>query len=154
MIYLYPFQDALNLFKLLLWYLQRRYQRLLSHEDDDDHMDLLFICQQQEKIAYRYMKVLSLLVQMRNLQVWRRKRRLVKPHMLIKLMHGYRATLYSSDVWINMQRNWTHFFWLTGETPDTLSILVQRLIAKFISFWSKGPESMIDFRNQVSLQSL
>ena len=60
------------------------------------------------------------------------------------------------DFWNNLERNWTDFFWLTGDTPETLSILVQQLnnysrnIRPRLS--TKGRKTRLNFRNQVIIQ--
>ena len=41
--------------------------------------------------------------------------------------YNYRARRGYTDVWENLATNWTHFYWLTGETPESLQLLVQRL---------------------------
>ena len=67
------------------------------------------------------------------------------------LFNFYRATLHDNDVWRSMQSNWNHFFWLTGETPETLQILVNILNRRF--FWHRqyGRRSSLDLRHQVSM---
>ena len=63
--------------------------------------------------------------------------------------HEYRAD--SRDVWSNLQSNWVHFFWMTGETPHTLSNLVQELEKEFEPHYRCGRKCYLDFRNQVCL---
>ena len=79
----------------------------------------------------------------------RKKRRLSKPHLVIRLLHGYRTDDKSHDVWRKLERNWIHIFWLTGETPQTLSELVQEIEDRFRPHKIAGRKSFLDFRNQV-----
>ena len=62
-----------------------------------------------------------------------------------------RATLHDNDVWNNLQRNWNHFFLLTGETPHSLQILVDVLDRTY--FWHRhyGRNSCLDLKNQVKI---
>ena len=54
------------------------------------------------------------------------------------------------DVWINMSTNWVDFFWLTGETPQTLGQLVDQLDQTFIHLFNNRRGCKLDIRNQVS----
>ena len=63
-------------------------------------------------------------------------------------MNGYKANLCSHDVWSLLQRNWIHF-WLTGETPQTLSQLVTEIEDKFFPLQSQGRKFLLDMRNKV-----
>ena len=56
----------------------------------------------------------------------------------------------AQDVWGSLETNWNNFFWLTGETPITLSILVNQLYGHFIHVFHYGHRSKLDFRNQVT----
>ena len=49
-----------------------------------------------------------------------------------------------------MERNWDHFFWLTGETPRTLSTLVTKLWSKYLHHFYTTKGSKLDLKNQVS----
>ena len=64
-----------------------------------------------------------------------------------------RARFPHNDVWINLERNWLHFYWLTGETPHTLSILVDKLNENFDLNYDIGRPQCITVRNQVNLYS-
>ena len=61
----------------------------------------------------------------------------------------FRALNGNYDVWANLQNNRTDSFWLTGETPDTLNVLVRKLenIYRNIFRIRKG---VLDFRKKVS----
>ena len=61
----------------------------------------------------------------------------------------FRATVLKADVWTNLSKNWDHFFWLTGETPDTLQILINRLHNRINLCRRRGRLSPISKRNQV-----
>ena len=55
-----------------------------------------------------------------------------------------------TDVWRKLSSNWNHFFWLTGETPDTLDVLIDRLKARMNVFRRTGRISFMTTRNQVT----
>ena len=55
------------------------------------------------------------------------------------------------DVWINMQNNWDDFYWLTGETPISLQVLVHQIEPRNIIHNNLGCREALNFRNQVSL---
>ena len=85
---------------------------------------------------------------------WRvRRKNLNTPSVLIKLLTQYRATRFNFDCWNNLARNWTDFFWLTGETPDTLNLLVQLVRANLRNVrgrnFRRGRRPALTFRNQV-----
>ena len=54
-----------------------------------------------------------------------------------------------SDVWTNLEQNWNDFFWLTGETPHTLQLLVQQLEPIYRQYYPRRRTSLLSFRNQV-----
>ena len=66
-------------------------------------------------------------------------------------LYFHRATRHSRDVWTKLQRNWIHFYWLTGETPHTLQILVHDIENRFRPHIGPGRHSVLDFRNQVRI---
>ena len=45
--------------------------------------------------------------------------------------------------------NWLHFFWLTGETPPSLQILVNRMEQIYRNLVNNGRPEILSFRNQV-----
>ena len=65
-----------------------------------------------------------------------------------------RATTVNSDVWVNLSTNWDHCFWLTGEFPDTLQIIVNKIERRFFIRNHRGPRTMLSVRNQVLLSIL
>ena len=85
---------------------------------------------------------------------WRRnrKRRLFKPHLMLPFMQGFQMRVISRDLWATLEQNWVHFFWLTGESPQTLNALVVRLRNLFFVHNNFGRNPIIDFRNQVSIK--
>ena len=90
------------------------------------------------------------------LRRWKKKRKnLNTPNIIIKLLGRYRCQRQRRDFWNNLERNWTDFFWLTGETPDTLSLLVNDIYCfrrRIIGRWyKKGRRTSLTFRNQVLL---
>ena len=103
--------------------------------------------------------ILNLIQLMYNFTKWifrrwaTRRRNANKPHVLIKLLNQYRCTRFNGNFWNNLERNWCDFFWLTGETPETLTHLVTSLqqykqrIAPRTS--RKGRRKKLDFRNEV-----
>ena len=62
----------------------------------------------------------------------------------------FRAQRGYSDVWHNLSSNWSHFYWLTGETLDTLQLLVDRLRTTF-RINPIHRNSKLSLRNQVLL---
>ena len=60
--------------------------------------------------------------------------------------------LNGQNLWLILQQNWIHFSWLTGETPETFNILVQRIERNFLNMYNIGRSPAIDFRNQVLLK--
>ena len=66
----------------------------------------------------------------------------------------YRSTNENPDVWNNLERNWNHFFWLTGEIPISLQIISDKLQNRFIRTRASGRKSALSFRNQVSVEKL
>ena len=113
------------------------------------------------------------------LKMKQRKRKLYKPHLLLQLLAGYRyfhthfyiewfnfnilasldifmtyvwhrSTLHQTDVWNNLAQNWMHFFWLSGETPNTLFTLVQEIEGRHLNYFHKGRPSKLSLKNQVS----
>ena len=64
-----------------------------------------------------------------------------------------RATFNRTNVWLNLEQNWNDFFWLTGETPDTLNNLAQELQDQFEPFFWRPRHGSLDFHNQVNLAS-
>ena len=54
-------------------------------------------------------------------------------------------------MWQQLENNWVNFFWLTGETPGTLGILVNRISNVYHPFLARGRPLCLDLRNQVSL---
>ena len=78
-----------------------------------------------------------------------KRKRLWKPHMLLRILAGYRANEQTHDVWRLLESNWTHFFWLTGETPVTLQGLVDALENHYYPYIYRGHRTLLDFHNQV-----
>ena len=53
-------------------------------------------------------------------------------------------------MWQQLENNWVNFFWLTGETPSTLAIIVNRIANINNPFVARGRPLCLDLRNQVS----
>ena len=62
--------------------------------------------------------------------------------------------MQSQDIWSFLERHWSNFFWLTGETPDSWSNLVQDLSQEFVHYFHVGKRAKLDLRNQVSTKQL
>ena len=62
-----------------------------------------------------------------------------------------RKNYQPTDVWRSLETNWTMFFWLTGEIPPTLQLLVDEIRRGYFPEVTRGRAQVIDFRNQVSL---
>ena len=60
-----------------------------------------------------------------------------------------RATHSNNDVWTNMSRNWSHFFWLTGEFPRTLNSIVIKMKNTYYINRAMGRRTLLTVRNQV-----
>ena len=92
----------------------------------------------------------ALVHKFQQLQQCRKRKTLSKLHFLISLLRGYQSRVHNRDVWINLEQNWSHCFWLTGETPQTLEILINRVESKFLNCCNSGPDSNLNLRNKVS----
>ena len=68
----------------------------------------------------------------------------------LSLILFQRQIYRTNDLWGILETNWTHFFWLTGETPATLQIIVNRIQTLFRQQVNLGRPQILDFRNQVS----
>ena len=68
-------------------------------------------------------------------------------HALVQLNRNY---YQPTNVWRNLERNWSHFFWLTGETPATLRVLVTRIEQIYLPERPMGWAQALTFENQVS----
>ena len=58
------------------------------------------------------------------------------------------------DLWTKLQRNWKFFFWLTGEFPPTLQLIVDGIQNEFMPNVNRGRPQILDLRNQVSHEHL
>ena len=59
------------------------------------------------------------------------------------------AVVGEHDVWKNLRENVDHFFWLTGETPETLNALIHVLKDRYRLTRRKGRLSCLSVHNQV-----
>ena len=64
-----------------------------------------------------------------------------------------RAMNQTRDVWALLETNWDHFYWLTGETPHTMLILVEAMRNR-VPRRRFGRPQVLDFRNQVNKRML
>ena len=56
----------------------------------------------------------------------------------------------SHDVWSDLRKNWNHFYWLTGETPVSMDILLQGLTDSYFRNHENRNNSL-NLRNQILL---
>ena len=68
----------------------------------------------------------------------------------IKLNFFIRKLYQSRDLWQQLQKNWTFFFWLTGESPPTFQLMVDEIEREFSPNVHNGRPPILDFQNQVS----
>ena len=115
MLHLFPWADyfqIINFFNLFILY-----QCHVKHDDRNIHFkniqELLQIINFSLPIFMQRMRVAMLLGKYLNYK-HKRKRRLIQPHMLIRIMGAYRANENTRDVWDLLIRNWNHYYWLTG----------------------------------------
>ena len=146
MLHLLDYTAIVNLFTLVINFLcWRRIRSIQNVQDEEDieivdaSMFLNIIVQWFQLMGFFFSWMFS-----------RRSRLLINPHMMLELMPGYRIGLNGQNLWNFLDRNWIHFFWLTGETPDTLNILVECLRNIYYVQNHLGRPPAIDFRNQVS----
>ena len=145
MISLVDYLYILQFLQTVVMYLHRRC-RFRALQQHDGTMGLLFFGNFLNMI-FNFLRMFVMYVRLKSR---RQHPHLYKPHLMLQLMQGYRVHANSQDLWMLLQRNWINFFWLTGETPQTLSILVNKLRNNFHTFNNLGCNSVLDFRNQVS----
>ena len=133
------------------WVQRQRLQRLTK--DIMEEQELLEIFNLLDGQLTNYLQYFEMILNFFKISRNHKRRRLTKPHILITLLNGYRLTVNNMDVWQNMETNWSHFFWLTGETPETLQILINRIEVKFLNYRTYGPDSTLSIRKQVSADS-
>ena len=63
----------------------------------------------------------------------------------------FRVSRSTHDLWTSLEKNWSHFFWLTGETPQTLGVIVHKIRDKYIHLFHEFSRSKLDLRNQVCI---
>ena len=90
---------------------------------------------------------------------WRlRRKNLNTPSNLIKILRQYRCTRQRRDFWNNLEQNWTDFFWLTGDTPHTLDLLVQSIRQTRLTAPRNrrrcGRKKILSLRNEVNILKL
>ena len=61
----------------------------------------------------------------------------------------YRSNIERNNLWVKLEQNWDHFFWLTGEIPPSLQKLCDQLIDYFGRQLLRG-KCALSFRNRVS----
>ena len=144
-----PFVDysiIINFFRIILQFLRVRRLRVLAEQEEEEDLQLLAAAQNSFSLFLSWLRLLMLFLRMRR----KRRRLLIKPHLMLPFMPGFRINAIGMDVWASLEQNWVHFFWLTGETPQTLTILVNTLRNRNFVHLRLGRIPSIDFRNQVS----
>ena len=58
------------------------------------------------------------------------------------------------DMWMILSNNWDNFYWLTGEIPPTLTLLVEEIENIFDTRRTSGRNGALNFRNQVCTNKL
>ena len=140
------YSTILTFFQIVLYLIRWHRIRCEHNAVEEQELHTINLARHFTNIVLNW---LTLIISFRCLRTKQRKRRLLKPHLLIQMMHGFQRNLRGLDLWAILEQNWINFFWLTGEIPQTLAILVQRLIHLFINQTHQGRATVIDFRNQV-----
>ena len=143
------YNTIFNFFRMIILFIRWRRIRV-ENEDDEEDLMIFNLC---NNFLHSLLNWLRLILYFFRLRHRLANKRLFKPHLMLPPMAGFRARLLGQDMWTILERNWVHFFWLTGETPDTLRILVQRLQFHFLPHLHIGRQQAIDFRNQVCLDN-
>ena len=114
----------------------------------------LFIAHQIQRQPVNFHPIQNIINLLRNINmianIIRRRRtdrRKTKPHILMKMLQGYRCTMGNHDVLTILQTNWDDFYWLTGEFPPTFDLLLHHL--QQIRQQRVGRRKLLDFGNQV-----
>ena len=148
MFHLFPwpnFLPTINFYILVIGFLRRRRQRTQINESWHDFFQILTfsipLLMDWIQLILLYRRLLSLRI--------KSKYRLIKPHMLLRILAGYRANVQNKDLWTMLENNWNHFFWLTGETPVTLLNLVNTVQRTFYPNTDRGRKKVLNFQNQV-----
>ena len=130
---------------MILLYL-KRLRRIRAQNNHEDETNDLIIVVNLTNIFVNWLRLIMLYM---TLKLRRRKRELFKPHLMLQYLPGFRLNFNPRDVWSRLQNNWIYFYWLTGETPQTLSIIVRKLQNNIWHFNNLGRNSALDLRNQV-----
>ena len=51
-------------------------------------------------------------------------------------------------MWTDLEENWTHFYWLTGEIPPTLELLTTQ-VEPLLKTRGRGRKCKLSLKNQV-----
>ena len=137
--------DILNLFHLLVQYRWTITNANLNIQNSFHDLLQIIIFSLKNMMEWNWI----LLLVYRYLKLKSRKCRLLKPHLLLCILAGYRCNEEMHDVWQLLERNWSHFFWLTGETPNSLSAIVTDVQNMYYPYIFRGRRTLLDFRNQV-----
>ena len=85
-----PFLDvmpALQFFWHVIYLLRSRNQ---FRNDFDEDIDMIVMTTTTVRLCVQYLNIFALFQQYLRVKERRKRRRLVKPHILIKLLHNYR----------------------------------------------------------------
>ena len=70
------------------------------------------------------------------------------------LFWGFGRRNYNQvDMWQRLEQNWKNFFWLTGEIPASLNLIVEAVNSK-MNCTIFGCKEKLSLRNQVCIQQL
>ena len=61
-----------------------------------------------------------------------------------------RSNTSTNDLWFTLEQNWDHFFWLTGDIPPSLNLIVNEIRPK-LQIRGRGRKLSLSVRNQVCL---
>ena len=165
--------NIFQLFSLVIWW-----RKILKRKRANQHfLEIMHIFNGFLNMILLWLQLLDLMHTLLNIH--RRKKRLLKPHLLLKMLGGFRWNIVifiehwkkqfmivmtfwkfflcfhrneyiPTDMWIQLERNWLYFFWLTGEIPSTLQIVVNRIKKIFLPNITRSRNQCLSFRNQVS----
>ena len=139
----------MHLFYLILQYRQRQRISNKSHLEFQNisYISIIFF-----PLLMDWISMFVLIIRYVRLRS-RIKKTLFKPHLLLRILAGYRALDAKKDLWNLLQNNWTHFFWLTGETPHTLLNIVEAVERIYFPITTRGRKTVLDLKNQVRTSS-
>lgn len=94
-----PFLDFTPVIQLFLHVVRYfKYKRLMDEIiDAEQDLEMILLSSMSMRISIQYCNICTLMIQyMRIRSLNKRKKRLIKPHFLIRLLHNYRFKLFTS----------------------------------------------------------